>query len=131
VRVQSGGFLTVGLRCAKGARRACAGKLTLRGGRSIGRLGSTRVRIRSGTGAKAIVRVSRRDLRLIRQRGSVRALASVAPADRAVVAPASREMVTLAESSARVSRLTAGERRAALDAMVITEKGTLERKQGR
>jgi hypothetical protein len=37
----------------------------------------------------------------------------------------------LAQGSATASRLTAAERRAALDAMVITEKGALERKSGR
>jgi hypothetical protein len=131
VRVLRSGHVTVGLRCAKAAPQACAGKLTLRGGKWLGRLGSTRFRIRSGTGAKAIVRVSRRGLRVVGRRGSVRALATVAPADRAVVARASREILTVTRSSAKASRLTAGERRAALDAMVITEKGTLERKRGR
>jgi hypothetical protein len=131
VAVRRSGYAAVGLRCANGARRACAGKLTLRGAGSLGRLGSTRLRIRPGTGAKAIVRVRRSGLRLIRQRGSVRALASVTPADRSVVARASRSALTLAQGSATASRLTAAERRAALDAMVITEKGALERKSGR
>jgi hypothetical protein len=131
VDVQRSGYATVGLRCSKSALRACAGKLSLRGGKSLGRLGSSRFRVRSGSSAKAIVRLSRRGLRLVRQRGGIRALASVAPAGRSAAAGGSREVLTLAQSAATASRLTAAQRRAALDSMVITEKGAVERKSGR
>jgi hypothetical protein len=131
VRVQRGGYATVGLRCARRARRACAGTLTLRGSRAFGRMGSTRFRFRAGTGATAIVRLSRSDSRLLRKRGTARVLASVASADRAVVKRGSRRVVTLTSSSAKATRLTAGQRRAALDSMVITEKSAFERKYGR
>jgi hypothetical protein len=131
MRVQSSGYTSVGLRCPAGAPQACSGELTLRGGKPLGRLGSTRFQIGSGTGAEAIVRLSRTGFRLIRRLGTARVLASVVPADRAVVAQGSRKLQTLVWRSARASRLGPGQRRAALDAMVITEKGALERKHGR
>jgi hypothetical protein len=56
------------------------------------------------------------------------ARAPAAPADRATAA---RANLTLAWSFANASRLSAGQRRAALDAMVITERGALERKHHR
>ena len=127
VPVQRAGYVAVGLRCAKGGR-ACAGKLNLLAEAPLGHLGSTRFRIKSGTGAKALVRLSRRDFRLVKERGTVRARATAAPADRATAA---RANLTLVWSIANVSRLSAGERRAALDAMVITERGSLERKHHR
>ena len=50
----------------------------------------------------------------------MRARATAAPADRATAA---RANLTLAWSIASVSRVSPGQRRAALDAMVITERG--------
>jgi hypothetical protein len=131
LRVQRGGYVAVGLRCPAGASRACAGKLSLRGGKRVGRLGATRFRIRSGTSAHAIVRLSRSGFRLIRKRGSVRLLAAVVPANRRMVARGSRAIVTPVWRSAVASRLSSAQRRTALDAMVITEKGALERKRSR
>ena len=127
-RLQRAGYVAVGLRCAKGARRACAGKLSLRGETPVGHLGSTRFRIRSGTSAKTLVRLSRRDFRRVKERGTVRVVAIAAPADRVTAA---RATLTLTWSSAKASRLSAGQRRAALDAMVITERGALGRKNHR
>jgi hypothetical protein len=131
VHAQRGGYVGIGLRCPTGAPRACAGKLTLWGPQRLGRLASTNVRIQSGRSATAIVRLSRPAFRLVKRRGATDVLATVVPADGAVVAHASRSTVSVAWTSARTSRLTAGERRAALDAMVITEKGPIERKSGR
>jgi hypothetical protein len=131
VRVRTGGHVSVGLRCRERAPGACAGKLTLRGSEALGRLGSTRFRIGSGTAAKAIVRLSPPGFRLIRRLGNARVLTSVVPADREVVARGSRRTMALGWRSANASRLGPGERRAALDAMVITEKGPFERKYDR
>jgi hypothetical protein len=128
VRVQRNGHMAVELTCPSAAPQDCAGTLTLR--TASGTVGGTRFRVRRGSRADVIIRLKRSGFSMVRQQGSVNAIATVIPADRTVVSSASRASVTAVWASARVSSLGPAKRSAALDASVITEKSAAERKAG-